>query len=526
MQNRISVIFIFVIAMIFAIVAGTNIAMEEYETLGIYGTVVIVLYFFIHGWKNVWWFAALLIFSGVMFWQGFVFESDHLFVMMLVLASMMSLLTHRANPVPMEMRLAGSRSTLLIIGALLAYGTVHFLFNFILPYDPAQYSLKTCTKAYFECFASMACFFWLLGGPYGFNLKPGWGKGLLWILFFALLGNVAVRGYMYLMGFQAADGLSEGGFEEFFLYVPVINMQAGIYALRNLCPIAIVILLMVATSPGWWRSQKNLIRLLVLAAVALCLIGAIFSGGRATVLFCLVLIFMVGVARRQLAVIGVLGMAGVMVVALANIFSYEINKNAPFYVARSLQLVMIEKGETYETIEESQYVRNEAIKAALAEWRDDARVMLIGRSVYAMSFQDAQHARVMGTDGFIENALRSGRTHNMITDLLLQYGAIGLALYLVAYMAVIRYYWRLAAIIPREVTLSKALAEAMKIYLPLMFVYQMLGGNYMPSVAALVVGLIRADLIALHLRVANPGKADLRSEAEPVHRNQPALVRT
>ncbi len=524
MQNRITVIFVFVIAMIFAIIAGTNIAMEEYETLGIYGTVAIVLYFFIHGWKNVWWFAALLIFSGVMFWQGFVFEADHLFVMMLVLASMMSLLTHRTNPIPMEMRLAGSRSTLLIIGALLAYGASHFLFNFILPYDPAQYSLKTCSKAYFECFASMVCFFWLLGGPYGFSLKPGWSKGLLWILSLALFGNVLVRGYMYLMGFQAADGLSEGGLESFFLYVPVINMQAGIYALRNLCPIAMIILLMVITSPGWWRSQKNLIRLLVLASIGLCLIGAVFSGGRATVLFCLVLAILVGFVRRQLAVVGVLGIAGAIVIIFANIFSYEINKSAPYYIARSLQIVMIEKGEAHESIGESQYARNSAMQAALTEWRQDARTMLSGRTVFAMSFEDALHYRSMGDSGFVENALRSGRTHNLVTDLLLQYGAIGLALYLAAYLAVIRYYWRLARLVPQEAVVPKALAGAMKIYLPLMLVYQLLGGGFMPSVAALVIGLIRADLITFHLRAMDRSEAEVRHGATLAGKNRPELV--
>ena len=90
--------------------------------------------------------------------------------------------------------------------------------------------------------------------------------------------------------------------------------------------------------------------------------------------------------------------------------------------------------------------------------------------------------------------MRTGGTHNLLTDLLLQYGLVGCILYLLAYLSVIRFVWRLTLTIPDSEPLAKSLAGAMKIYLPLMLIYQLLGGTYLPMEVALVIGLVRALL--------------------------------
>ncbi len=495
MHNKIIVFTIIAIALVFSLFVAVDIAAADYEQLGIYAAAGIAIYFFLNGWRNVWWFAALLIFSGVVFYHGFVIEADHLFVLMIVLASAMSLVTRSTMPLPQPMRAAGSRSTLIILGALLLYGAGHFMVNMAVPYDPTRYSLKTTSKAYFEGFASMAAFFWLLGGNYGFRLRPNWSRVLIWIIFLSLAGNVAARGYMYLMGFQAADGLSTGGLDDYFLYVPVINMQAGIYTLRNITPIAFAILMMTLTAPGWWRSSGNVIRFLVLTSLGLCLVGAVFSGGRATLLFCIAIAAGVALVRRRILALAAMAVFAAAVIGAANLFSHEINNKAPYYIARSLQLVMLEKGEAYASIEDSQDHRTAAIEEAIKEWKKDNRTLIFGRSVFSITFQEALIMRNRGLDGFVDNAMRSGRTHNLVTDLLLQYGVVGLVLYCMAYVAVIRYVWKMHRNVSLEHAFSGALAGALKIYLPMMFVYQLLGGTFMPMTAALLVGLIRADLV-------------------------------
>ncbi|WP_193210819.1 hypothetical protein [Luteolibacter marinus] len=494
MNRSIGIVIFLIIAAIFAIVLAVDVGTENYEQLGIYASVAVIIYFFVHGWKNVWWFASSLVFSGVVFFQGFVFEGDHLFVLMLVLASVMALITRSLAPPVRELQLAGSRSTGLIVGLLLAYGGLHFLVNYVFPYSSNDYSLKTSSKAYFECYASMVCFFWLLVGPYSFRMKSTWPRTLLWIISLSLFGNVAIRGLMYYQGFQAAEGGSND-LEQYYLNVPIINMQAGVFTLRNLCPMATAIVLMIATAPGWWRGQKLWMKILVLDTVGLIFVGALFSGGRATVLFCLALAFLVALVRRRVAIISLMSMTAVLVIALANVFSNEINTNAPVYVARSLQLVMLDKGKTAEMISGSQDSRDAAFDEALVQWRSDNRVLFFGRSVFHITWDDALYmGQRFGIDGFVENAMRSGRTHNLLTDLLLQYGLVGATLYLTAYVAIIRFFWKLYRVIGRENPVPKAIVGAMAIYLPLIFVYQLLGGQFMPSVAALVLGITRAGL--------------------------------
>lgn len=522
MQNRIAAIFFLIVALGFAIVMGSNVAMADYESLGTYVSLSVILYFFIHGWKNVWWFASFLVFSGVVFFQGFVFQGDHLFVMMLMLASAMSLITRTLAPPVRELQVAGSLSTGLIVGLLLAYGGLHFLINYVFPYSPNDYSLKTSSKAYFECYASMFCFFWLLVGPYSFRMKPNWSGTLLWIISLSIFGNVAVRGTMYLQGFQAAEGGSND-LELYYLNVPVINMQAGVFTLRNLCPMATAIVLMIATAPGWWRAQNLWMKILILTTVFLVFVGAMFSGGRATVIFCLAIAFLVALVRRRGAIIALMSMVGILVIALVNIFSSEINTRAPAYVARSLQMVMLEKdAAAYNSIEGSQETRNAAIKEALVQWRKDNRTLFFGRSVFHITSEDALDiGRRLGIDGFVENAMRSGRTHNLVTDLLLQYGLVGATLYMVSYLMVIRYFRRLYKLIPANAMISKAITGSMMIYLPMIFVYQVLGGQYMPSVVALVLGLVRADAmnrIALAQNGPSQSHAPVDSSGLPARR--------
>jgi|694.fasta_scaffold16522_8 hypothetical protein len=498
MNRSIIVGIVMLIGVAFAIFAGFNVAMGEYETLGTYAATAIALYFFAHGWRNVWWFAALLIFSGVIFLHAFEFNVEHLFFLMICLASMMFLLSRNSMPRPKELEIAGAGIVRFVLGMLLVYGLGHFIFNFAHPYSPQDYSLKTCSKAYFECFATMTCFYWLITGPYGFYLKPSWPKTLFVIIFASLLGNIAIRGAMFATGLQAADDLGGDAIGFFSWKIPVINMHPGVYTLRNITPISITILLMIATSSGWWSKNARWTKLLVIISIPLCLVGAILSGGRATLIFCLFMIFAVMIIRRQIALLAVSGMIATLGIVLVNIFSGSINNHAPVYIARSLQLVMLDKGSTYDGIVGSQETRDAGKKAALVEWKKDNRVLFFGRSVYSITWEEAVYInKKYGMEGFVMNAMRSGRTHNLLTDLLLQYGLLGCLLYLTSYIAVIVYFWRLAKKIDHRHGEVRALVLSMVIYLPAAFVYALIGGSYMPSIAVLVIGITRSHLATL-----------------------------
>ena len=510
MNRNILTIGFLVVAFFFALVLGSNVAAADYETLSTYAIIAIVVYFIANGWKNVWWFTALLVFSGVVFSHGFIFDANHLFAAMLMISFIVSAINSSFVRPSHFMKAAGGGKTQFFLVLLTIYGFGTFLLNFAIPYSPPDYALKTATKAYFEAYASMILSLWLLAGPFVFRVKPSWPRILIGLIIFAVVGNTIARGVLYSRGFQAADGLSDGS-QDYFLYVPVINMQAGVYTLRDLTPLAVVILTMFATSAAWWREQSFFMKFTIISCICCALVGSAFSGGRASFPFCIGLIGMVCLVRRKIGLIMASGLFALFLIALVNIFSDKINRDAPFYVARSLQLVMIEKGDSYRTVTGSQQTREGAISQAFIEWKRDARSLIIGRSVFSITHEEALYlVQTLGDHGFIMNAMRGGRTHNLMTDLLLQYGLIGFILYMAAYIFLIIYMIRLARRIPANQPALQALVGAIAIYMPFICIYQLIGGQFMPTIVPLTIGITRA-VMTNYENERNEGREELNS---------------
>lgn len=496
-MNRIIIPIIAAFAILASLFIGIAIAKGEYVEISLYAIIAVILYFIVDGWKQVWWFAAMLSMSGALFVHNFTFTGAHLFVLMLALASMISLIQRQTTKSPPEFKKCNHGTTSSILLALILYGVIHYIIYYAFPYSPSDYSIRTSTKAYFECYATMACSLWLLISPYGFTLKRHWPNVLIFVIFVSLLVNVAIRYYMYMSGFQASDGSGLATDAHLFsFYVPIINMFPGVYTLRNLCPIATVIVLMFASAPGFWRNSNILVKFAIVLTLILCVTGSVLSGGRATLLFCLALAGIVAIVRRKVLLVITMGVSGVLIVAAANLFAHMINTKAPLYISRSLQLVMFEKGDSYRGIEHSQMVRDDARDQALIEWRRDNRVLFFGRSVFYINAEDAEYnKKKFGNDGFVINNMRSGRTHNLSTNLLLQYGLTGCALYLVCYVLLIRFFIKLYLCIDRSKRETKSLVGAIAIYLPLIFIYQLLGGEFLPVIVPLSIGIARSALL-------------------------------
>lgn len=496
MKTQLISVIVLIMGLVLAVILGSLTANQDYESISGYFIVAVVIYFVVRGWRNVWWFTTLLIFTGVVFSHGFIFEAYHLFGLMICLATILSLAARERAPRLETLKRANTKLVALPLWLLLLYAGAHFAVYYVFPYDASRYNLKTSLKAYVEGFGSMFCLAWLLTSSYTFRIKSGWVYTFIGIIIFGVAANALVRGYMFATGFQAADGLTQGDSLDYFLYVPVINMQAGVYTLREICPIATAILAMIATTPGWWRGQGTAVKSLMIIGALSIIFGSLFSGGRAVILFCLAIVVLVLLYRKMVGLFLIGGVSALVLVALINIFSTQINESAPLYVSRSLQFLMLEKGDAGETISDSQYAREAAFSGALDEWRADDRTLFFGRSVFSITYQDADFLKKsFGVDGFVMAALISGRSHNLLSDLLLQYGIVGATLYLLAYLSVIWYFYRLVKVIPKDAEITRSVAGAMLIYLPLVMIYQLLGGQFMPIVAALCVGLIRADLI-------------------------------
>ena len=493
MNRNILTIGLLVVAFFFAIVLGSNVAAGDYESLTAYAVTAIVLYFIFNGWKNVWWFAALLAFSGVVFSHGFNFEDYHLFVVMVVISSALSIINRDLKRKPLAVAATNRGGTLIFPALLLLYGGLHFGVNYAFPHSPVDYSIKTASKAYFLCFSPWVCFVWLMAGNYEFRLSGKWVKVFLFILFLGLMWNVGARAFLFGQGFQSTAGNS---MEEIsFFYVPVINMQAGPNTLRRLAPLGFGICFSLMTMSGWWTKQTIRTKWMIATTLVLCLIGAMFSGGRATIPFCVGLGAGTLVVRKRVGALMVLMGVGVSMILVVNLFSGYINNEAPLSISRSLQVVMIEKGSAYRTISGSQDTRNLGIEAGLKAWQEDSRTLITGRSVYRVTGEESDYMmKNFGDAGFAEMAVKSGATHNLISDLLLQYGIIGLALYLLACFSLVRYIRKLGSQIPESLLEARALCDFLQLYTPLLIFYHALGGGFLPMVIPLILGIVRASL--------------------------------
>ena len=496
MHQKIVLSIVLIVGLICALIVGINIGTADYEQMAIYAAIACSIYFVVHGWKNVWWVVALLIFSGATFKHSFDFDARHLFTILIVCASVISFINHNRVPTePLPLLRAGSRITAILMALLLAYGGIHFIVYYTFPYSPTDYLWKSSTKAYFQAFAPIFCFLWLLSGSYTFRLKPNWSKLLVGIIFLCLLANIAVMAVMFHLGYSDADDLFVDP-RDYSLYVPLIKLAPSIYTLRALCPAATVLVLMIATSPGWWASVGKLSKLTVILAIPAIIAGSIYSGGRATPIFCVVLAVCVALKRKKIHLVAVISCIGALLAAGANIFSHEINTKAPVAIARSMQLVMVDKSDlAYGSVTHSQDSRTAAFHEAIDLWRKDNRVLFFGRSVFGITQTELLKSRYEGIDEFVDTAVRTGATHNLLTDLLLQYGLTGCTLYLLGFVFVIRFFWRLSKAIPPSEPLSRSLAEAMAIYLPLLLIGSLLGGGFLPMEAALIIGLIRASIL-------------------------------
>ena len=205
----------------------------------------------------------------------------------------------------------------------------------------------------------------------------------------------------------------------------------------------------------------------------------------------------------------------IIAVALVNVFSAEINAKAPQLVTRTLQVVMVKKGSAVASIRSSSNWRTELRNRALDEWRTDSRTLFFGRATYRFDEGDMRVRRQVG--GYyagIETALRRGATHNLTTDLLVQYGAVGFSLYMFFLLAFTHALWQALKEARRIGSQSESLLMIMLIYFIVGIPISFLAGSF--------IGMwtIWVSLVAFVLLAQSKNTVSARKEANgPDHLN-------
>lgn len=451
MKNKVAFAAMLGVILIGALFIGSTIGQARFVELSFYGLAILLFLYLGYLYKFTWQIVLFLVWSGVNLNYGFRLSSQQYGAAILVVYGVIIFLLRRnPYPTPAFLNKVNGRSLFFFSGVLLVYGGLSFALNKVAPFDGGSYTTINMLKAYANTFAPVLVLFLALRMPYTFRVANNVISTLLWILGIALVLNFANVVYLFRQGYGGQSILTDESADTGLLYIPIINATLGIFTMRFLAPTAVIFAFAFLCQPGWYKQQKFLVKLMVPSVFVLGLLGSVASGGRAAVLLSMMYVFIISIIYRRIILIFAAMCLAFLVILFANLFSKLINDDMPMFVARPLQYVMLEKGSSMDSIDNSSDYRSTLYSEALKEWSDDSRVFLFGRSVYTPLDYAALKGIVGDKESFIMVNLNSGTCHALLPSVLLQYGVFGGILYYLVYFMIFWFFWRSYQVAKRE----------------------------------------------------------------------------
>ena len=379
----------------------------------------------------------------------------------------------------------------LVLLTWIIYVGIHLFYNVKDPFIPAFFSFSNAIKSYFRLFAPVAILWYFLRRPALVVTKPDFLNSICKLCTVGLVFNIFVRIWAILIGGSDVDPIAGTSLGPTVFRIPFINATDNGYALRELGPFSVLIGACILT--GLSRSSRKTRRLgsfLLVAGFA----GSVISAGRATLILSICYLVITLAIRKKWAAI-IAGFVGIaLLVTFINVFSAFINDSTNIFLQRSLQMLMINKGEAANSISSSSDWRLELFNRALNEWRSDHRIFWFGRATYGYSEEDDIAVEIYGGfDARMDSSLRRGATHNLITDLLVAYGLVGAVIYYSVIATLISFLWRLWRRATALLGPIQDLSLALLIYsLGYIFVANVGGGDFPIELTWLLIVLVAA----------------------------------
>jgi hypothetical protein len=418
-----------VLGLILAVFLGSSIGSSEMRPLMLVGLVCLALLFAMTLHRYVWQIGLFLLYLGFSYRPTtFAFGAVELSCALGFAVIGLFVWQRKRFERPAILQSGAFRFVEATLFIWLVYVALHFIWNVRDPVRPSEFALTNAVKSYFAMTAPLLLLFYFGRNPAGILVRGDFFVTICRIALLALIVNLGIRAY------EIAGG---------FLYLPYLNAMPSIHTLRGIGPLAMLLGAVGLTevkrakSPGLGRT------LTFFALISLGTIGALFSGGRATLVIGLMMIAGVFFFRRKVMALAGVVMLAIATFAIANLFADYINTRANPFVQRSVQWLLFQKNwDTVRTMESSTDWRTELARRAIDEWRSDARIFWTGRATYGFGAADERAIFIAGGfEALIQTSLRRGATHNLVTDLLVAYGIIGCVLYLAMYVALIRFGW-------------------------------------------------------------------------------------
>jgi hypothetical protein len=385
----------------------------------------------------------------------------------------------------------------------LFYAIARFVWNYLKPFNPAEYALSNAIKSEFSVTAIILLMWLFSFRARDITVKRGFSTLIAGLLLIGLWVNIAIRLYGIKQGIFAEDEnpitngveLETPGEPWTALHIPFLNMSENPYSLRFFGPLAVLYGLTFLTSPRMRSTMTWRLRLLHYGLAFGGLFGAAISGARASVLWGLGVCILILVVRRKFVALALVGVLGFVGFGLLNVFSQKIVSDpALAVVQRSFYWAMMDQAQSAgASIDSSTRWRQELFYRAMDEWRSDSMIFWFGRGTYKYTDEDRVAIEANGYEGEMDAALRRGATHNLVSDLLITYGLVGLVLYFAVCIALIRLCLKFATdrTLPEDVAdigTVAAMAAILKV------VYGVLAGDYLADYQGWFVVIIVARI--------------------------------
>lgn len=493
-------------ALILGMLAGSG----DFTRLQMIGAASVVAIFVLFFLRHIWVIGLLICFCA--FYQvGFGFTMGDA-EMSLVVAGLFFAMTwwrkkKTIRPEVLEGWSFGLLNTLMILW--LAYVFGHTIFNIYDPYRPSEFAMKNLLKTVEGWTGPILLMVYFANRPQYISVPRNFPRRIAWLFIIALGINIAIRLFQLATGAYTTAADPNDPLAADYFTIPVLNLMENVFALRTTTPMAMLFCGAIIVT-RWFKEQPLKDKRLFYIVMVMSLVGAVLSGGRGTLGFVLGLFAIFLVIQRRIGVlIGFITLAALLAGA-ANMMP-GVLKSAPTLVRRSLNWALIERDtDTSEMIQGSSNWRLTLFERALAEWRSDPRIFWFGRATYSYGMEDVIAMTISGEDSTIESSLRRGTTHNLITDMLVTFGLVGLVLYFSLYFSLLFFLWTLYR--NRQLDeLARTFTLIILVFMVFNFIYAAMGGGNIPMTMAWFFIILIAYLYGLHaeaLRAAVSAKID------------------
>jgi hypothetical protein len=383
----------------------------------------------------------------------------------------------------------------------LIYVFAHSVYNVMDPYNPVEFAFKNFIKVVVQFTGPLLLLFYFMHRPTGIVVDKRVLVHITAIGLLAVTINLGTRFWEISTGALEPGNQIEG--ETPYFSIPSLEIMANYYALRNLTPV-LGVFCIVLLNGKWFVRQSFLVRGGIWALYFLSFLGAVLSGGRATVIFLFALSLGVLWLRHYYQLVfGLVGAAMVFVLAL-NLVP-NVLEPLPMIVQRSLQSVVFttESVQAKASIDSSSEWRIELVKRALDQWRGDSRVFWFGRGTYKFGADDYRAMKRDAGSGAMEVALRRGATHSLVSDLLLVFGLVGFVIYMTMNITLLMVLWRLWKN-PETDEIARSLTLVCFVFGGFSLVYGIVGGGSVPLALAWLLVVLFGYLYRMEAQKETP----------------------